>query len=696
MGSKHCELGVVAAVWTLQRITHFYCESALRPTDYDDQNDLHERLEALEAYDIMDTPPEPEFDGIVQIARVLCNTPVALISLVEQNRQWFKARVGFEPCQTPMAGSVCQYALLSRELLTIPDLTADPRTRDNPLVTGEPFIRFYAGAPLITPDGIIIGSLCVIDSVIRPEGLEQEQAEGLKTLAGQVIALFEARRLSQRKDDLYRRQKGITDSLRNAAKETLAAQEAGRVGTFEVDIQQSTLRGSPAFYRIFHVPVARSYPTSVFENMVVPDDQGMQSSPETRADGSAFLDVEYRINTPVGVRWISRTASFILGKDGKPVKMIGAVKDITVTRRAAARIQALLDLGDRLTQLSDIESMASAAADLMARALDATRAGFGIVDLSNETVMMQPQWTAPGIKPVTGLHHFRTYGSFINDLKIGNPVVIPDVTEDPRTAAHSQALLDLDIRVLVNVPVMDQGNFSLVVFVHHDVPYQWSDEEIAFVRSFGDRIQAAIARVQAETEQQLLHREMGHRLKNTLSMVLAIASQTLRPVKERHYVDAFERRVHALGTAHDVLFERNWSSAAIMQVMERTFDRLAVRDRVELEGEDLTLGPKGTLSLSLLLHELTTNAIKYGALSNTTGKVHLRWHLTGDGEHTTFHLDWQEVGGPPVHEVKSAGFGSKLIKMGLGGTGKVDIRYETSGLILQMSSTLQQLQQAEH
>lgn len=668
----------------------------MQPTDHEEQADLLERLEALEAYDIMDTPPEPEFDGVVQIARAICRTPVALISLVEQDRQWFKARVGFTLSETPMAGSVCQYALSSRDLLEIPDLTADPRTSANPLVTGEPFIRFYAGAPLITPDGIIIGSLCVIDAEPRPKGLEPEQAEALEALAAQVITLFEARRLSQRKDDLFRRQKNLAVSLRNMARNTLAAQEAGGIGTFEIDLATSELKGSPEFCRIFHLPVAPTYPTGIFEKMIFADDEGTQSTTASRADGSAALDVEYRINTPIGVRWISRTASFIRGENGLPTKMIGAVKDVTVAKRAAARIQALLDLGDRLAHLNDIESMASAAANLMAKALDATRAGFGIVDLASETVLMQPQWTAPGVTPVTGIHHFRAYGSFINDLKIGHPVVIPDVTQDPRTVENAQALLDIDIRVLVNVPVMDQGLFSLVVFVHHNLPYQWSAEEIAFVRSFGDRIQAAIARVRAESEQQMLYREMGHRLKNTLSMVLAIATQTLRPVQERQYVEAFERRVHALSTAHDVLFERNWSSASVTQVIERTFDRLAMRDRVELDGEDITFGPKGTLSLSLLLHELTTNAIKYGALSNTTGKVVLRWYVTGEGEQEIFNLDWQESGGPVVGEVRGTGFGSKLIRMGLGGTGNVDVRYESTGLVVHMRSTLKQLQQAEH
>lgn len=152
------------------------------------------RLAALDAYDILDTASEKGFDDVVLLARNICQTPVALVSLVAGNRQWFKARVGFPPCETDLNSSVCAHALAEPDLLVIPDLAKDPRTRENPLVTDEPRIRFYAGAPLRTPDGKVLGSLCVIDGEPRPGGLTCIQAESLRALAGQVMAQMELRR----------------------------------------------------------------------------------------------------------------------------------------------------------------------------------------------------------------------------------------------------------------------------------------------------------------------------------------------------------------------------------------------------------------------------------------------------------------------------------------------------------------------
>ncbi|MEN3228305.1 PAS domain S-box protein [Methylorubrum rhodesianum] len=152
------------------------------------------RLAALDAYGILDTPPEQGFDDIVQLARDTCEAPVALVSLVAGNRQWFKARVGFPECQTDLDASVCAHALREPDLLIIPDLTLDPRTRSNPLVTDDPHLRFYAGAPLRTPEGEVLGSLCVIDHKPRPDGLSERQARSLRALAGQVMAQLELRR----------------------------------------------------------------------------------------------------------------------------------------------------------------------------------------------------------------------------------------------------------------------------------------------------------------------------------------------------------------------------------------------------------------------------------------------------------------------------------------------------------------------
>ncbi len=110
-------------------------------------------LAALAVFDILDMPPERGFDDIDNLARRLCAAPVALISLVDRDRQWFKARAGFPPCETDLDRSVCKFVLAEPGVLQIADLTLDPRTRRNPLVTGEPHLRFYAGAPLRTTEG---------------------------------------------------------------------------------------------------------------------------------------------------------------------------------------------------------------------------------------------------------------------------------------------------------------------------------------------------------------------------------------------------------------------------------------------------------------------------------------------------------------------------------------------------------------
>lgn len=134
------------------------------------ESDTQARLNALDLYAILDTPAEVEFDDIAFLAADICRSATALVSLVVEERQWFKARVGFDACQTPIGQSICVHALQSPGLLIIPDLTVDPRTMDNTLVTGPPHVRFYAGARLETPEGVGIGTLCVLTTSPAPAG----------------------------------------------------------------------------------------------------------------------------------------------------------------------------------------------------------------------------------------------------------------------------------------------------------------------------------------------------------------------------------------------------------------------------------------------------------------------------------------------------------------------------------------------
>lgn len=515
----------------------------------------HERLEALAQFDILDTPPERGFDDIVELTAQICSVPVALVSLVADNRQWFKAKIGISDCETDLNSSVCAHALIEPDLLVVPDLTLDIRTRDNPLVREAPFIRFYAGAPLRTAQGHVLGSLCAIDTEPRPGGLTDAQAGALRNLARQVMSQLELRRAVAERDILLAEQK-----------------EA-----------------------------------------------------ETRRNG-------------------------------------------------------LLHIGDRLRNALTIGDVTRSATAVIGESLKVDRAAFGHFDSTGEFVDVEPDWTAAGIASIAGRHRLADYGRDLQrGLLEGNALIIPDVLNDPITVDHAERLLSLDIRSVVNVPVIDRGRTTGMLIVHTKQPRSWAAETLVYLRNIADRVEAEIARIRAETQQRMLNHELSHRMKNTMALVQAIASQTLRNIPEQEPVKAFSDRLMALSLAHDVLLQQNWSSARVGNVVETTVCAFADIARFDISGQKVALGSRATQSLSLVLHELTTNALKYGALSNDVGRVELSWRVDDQEAGPTFHLDWREVGGPTVMAPTRRGFGTRLLKMGLGGTGGAQFAYHASG-----------------
>lgn len=355
------------------------------------------RLAALADYQIVDTPAEPNFDDIAQLAAQLCDAPISLVSLVETNRQWFKARVGLELEQTPIDQSVCKLGLQNKGLLIIPDLATDPRTAGNSLVNVADGIRFYAGAPLVAPRGEVLGMLCVIDREPRPEGLTPEQQGMLATLARQVIAQLELRR-------------------------------------------------------------------------------------------------------------------------------------------------------------------------------------------------------------------------------------------------------------------------------------------------------AMLQRLEEDVERRQLNEMLSERLNQTLAMIHGLASQTLRTVPSRGPVESFQSRLDALTEAHELLQRKRWASADMATVVTNSLSRHAPASRFAVSGPPVPLAPKGAITTAMLLHELGSNAEKYGALSVPGGTVTVDWKLIGEGDSTVLRLDWMERGGPPASTPSQRSFGAKLIAMGLGGGGTVRETYGEDGYAGSFESPLAHLQ----
>lgn len=151
-----------------------------------------QRIKILWQYDVLDTVPEQVFDDLTSLAALVCDAPISLITLVDEDRQWFKSKFGVSINETSRDVSMCAHAILQKDLFIVPDATKDRRFRDNPLVVSAPKIRFYAGAPLVSPDGHALGTLCVVDKV--PRQLTEPQKRALRILARLTMTQLEQRR----------------------------------------------------------------------------------------------------------------------------------------------------------------------------------------------------------------------------------------------------------------------------------------------------------------------------------------------------------------------------------------------------------------------------------------------------------------------------------------------------------------------
>jgi PAS domain S-box-containing protein len=450
-----------------------------------------ERLVALENLGILDTPREPAFDDAAALAAHLLQAPIAIVSFVAEARQWLKAEIGLGLRETPLDCSVCAHALRVPGVFVVPDLGADERFARNPLVVEGPLLRFYAGARIETRDGHAVGAVAVLDRIPRPGGLSSAEETSLAALARQVSAQLDLRLTLAERDRAVARERAVIQRYGLLADATSDA-------IWDWDIDRDSVQWNEALREAHGYGPEEVGPDRAWwlDNVHPGDRDRVAATMRAAFEGrSQRWAAEYRFRQAGGgYADVFDRGSLIRDELGRPRRMVGAMLDLTERNRASARRSAMAELGERLRDLDDPAAMVSAAAETLGRTLQIDRAGFAAVDLESETLLIERDWIAPGGASPPGRLHFRDIGSFVDELKQGEAVVIGDVALDPRTFDALDALEAAGVRALVNLPVVSQGRLEAIFFLNHGEPRAWSEGDLAFIRNVADGTRAAMAR----------------------------------------------------------------------------------------------------------------------------------------------------------------------------------------------------------
>jgi len=738
-----------------------------------------DRLAALDGYHVLGTSPEAAFDDLARVAAVVCGTPAAAVSFVAEDRLCFKAAVGFDLREAPRQGSFCELALNGATPVVVPDALADRRFAGGPLVAGGPFVRFYAGVPLITAEGLPLGTLCVLDAAPHPDGLDARQIFALVALARQVMALLELRRTREAR-------------ARSEERLTLTADIAGAVGGWTWDGAADRVYADPVFAEMFGLSrsaTSQGVPTQAVIAAIHPADRHrIRAALSVVAARAGDFAEECRVVLPDGqVRWVFARAH-CFHEAGRPARYPGVAIDVSERKAAAERLrlreetaQLALDAGhigtfdyvpstgalvwdarckelfglpadapvDYATFLAGLHPDDREATDIAVRdTLDS--AGGGEFDIEYRTIGLADggveRWIAARGRTYRQEDGVTRFIGTVRDVtqrrRAEEQLRTAEASVRVALAAAQLGRFDHDpstgrrfwddrCREIFGVADEFDVSFEAVVAAIHpddrdrvlaavaaatgpgggrlEVSYRiarLSDGEERWIAASGAamfrggvcvRFLGVVADVTAAKRQEehlrLLVNELNHRVKNSFAMVQALATQSFREIAlPQAAMQAFSGRLVALARAHDALTRRNWEGADMREVLEST---LAVHGaggagRFEISGPRVRLSAKHALSVSMALHELSTNALKYGALSDPRGRVAVSWQVDTASRPARLRLRWEETGGPPVAPPTRRGFGSRLLERGLAAElgGEVVVAYEPEGVVCTMNVPL--------
>ncbi len=404
------------------------------------------RLAALRDYDILDTPPEPKLDDITALAAEICETPISTITFVDESRQWFKSKVGLESEGDPRDHSFCAHALAGPELLVVENALQDARFADNPLVLKEDGIRFYAGAPLVTPSGEVLGTLCVIDRVERKLTPKQERA--LRVLSQSVMTVMELRRQ-------IRQEKRMTALLHEA-------QQIAKMGSWELDLMTHVSTWSVETSVLFGIELKDFSGTrKAFLEFVLPEDRHLFAGTEA-GSSDADWETEYRIRRRDNgeIRWISERGKLVTDEHGKAIRRLGMVMDITerkcveeVLRESEKRHRWLFEHNPHPMWIYDVDTLRFLEVNHMAVAMY----GYSREKFLQLTILdIRPPEDVPAIyKRLADLGSAPGHSGLWRHLRKDGTTIQVDITSQPLEFQGATARLVLGLDVTARVSALN-------------------------------------------------------------------------------------------------------------------------------------------------------------------------------------------------------------------------------------------------